>query len=138
MTIVKQNPKNFGFLFDGFPVNWGKDASSENYLPAVNVHETTEGYHVEIVAPGRKKEDFSVQVTDNILTIGYEKKEQTEASDFKTIRREFTFNSFKRSFTLNEKVNANGIQAKYDNGVLKLLIPKKEEVKLAPKSIEIS
>lgn len=141
MTLVKRNPANFNFLFDeffnGFPAHWGKDQVHNHFAPAVNIHETTDGYHVELNVPGRNKEDFKVSIDNNLLTIAFEQKEIVENKDYKTLRREFSFKSFKRSFTLDEKVNADAIQAKYENGILKLYLPKKEEVKVAPKEIAI-
>jgi len=142
MTLVKNNPRIANSIFDdlffNFPTSWGRDAQPNHFtVPPVNIHETKDGFHVELNAPGRNKEDFRVSVENNLLTIAFEKAEQQENKDYKTIRREFSFNSFKRSFTLDEKVNADGIQAKYENGVLLLFIPKKEEVKIAPKEITI-
>ena len=138
MTLVKRNYRNLDNLFDEFfnnvaPVQWGKDSG----VPAVNIHETAEAYHLELVAPGLAKEDFKVNVEKSLLTISYEKKTESENKDYKTHRKEYTFNSFKRSFTVDENINAEGIQAKYENGVLKLLLPKKEEVKILPKEISI-
>ena len=125
------------FLQD-FPVSWGKDSNSGSYgFPPVNIHETPEAYHLELSAPGRSKEDFSLNVENNLLTVGYEKKEETKKEEYKTIRKEFSFKSFKRSFNLDEKIDAAGIQAKYDNGVLKLLLPKKEQVKESTRQISI-
>jgi HSP20 family protein len=141
MTLVKRNPATFNFLideiFNGFPANWGKDQVQHHYAPAVNIHETTDGYHVELNVPGRNKEDFKVSIDNNLLTIAFEQKETVENKDYKTLRREFGFKSFKRSFALDEKVNADAIQAKYENGILKLFLPKKEAVKVAPKEIAI-
>ncbi len=141
MTLVKRHPANFNFLideiFNGFPAHWGKDQVQHHYAAAVNIHETTDGYHVELNVPGRNKEDFKVSIDNNLLTIAFEQKE-AESKDYKTLRREFSFKSFKRSFTLDEKVNAEAIQAKYENGILKLYLPKKEAVKVAPKEIVIA
>ena len=141
MTLVKHNPGTNNILdnfFFGFPTSWGRDAQNNNFsIPPVNIHETTDGYHVELSAPGRNKEGFKVNVENGLLTISFDKQEQTENKDFKTIRREFSSKSFKRSFSLDDKVNADGIQAKYENGVLQLYIPKKEEVKIAAKEITI-
>ena len=140
MTLVKHNAKAFNNLFDeffGFPASWGRDFQTQVNAPAVNIHETNDAFHLEMNAPGRKKEDFMINVENGLLTIGFEKKEQAEKSDYKTVRREFTYNSFKRSFSLDEKINADGIQAKYEDGILKLFIPKKEEVKNSPKQISI-
>lgn len=140
MTLVKHYPKSINNLFDEFfnlPNVWNGEPTENYFMPAVNVHETTEGYHVELNVPGRNKEDFKINLDNNILTVSFEKKESKEQKEYKTIRREFSYQSFKRSFTLDEKVNAENIQAKYDNGILKLFVPKKEEVKVLPKQITI-
>jgi len=139
MTLVKHNYRNLGNAFDGFfnnlPTAWGKEFSLN--VPAVNIHETADAFHLEVSAPGLNKEDFKVNLDKGLLTISYEKKAEAENKDYKTHRREFTTASFKRSFTVEDKINEEGIQAKYENGVLKLLLPKKEEVKVAPKEIAI-
>lgn len=141
MTLTKHNPAPFNSLFDelfnSFPTSWGRDANQAYAAVPVNIHETNEGFHLELNAPGRNKEDFKVNVENGLLTISYEKKESQEQKDYKTIRREFGFRSFKRSFTIDEKINADGIQARYENGILKLYLPKKEEVKASPKEISI-
>lgn len=142
MTLVKHNSAPFNSLFDelfnSFPTTWGKDANLSYATVPVNIHETGDAYHVELNVPGRNKEDFKVNIENGLLTISYEKKENSEQKDYKTIRREFSFRSFKRSFTIDDKINADGIQARYENGVLKVLLPKKEEVKVSPKEISIS
>ena len=95
-------------------------------------------YHLELNAPGRSKEDFKIQVEQGLLTISFEKKEEnTQPDDYKTIRREYEFKSFKRSFSVDDKIAVEGIQAKYENGVLKLLLPKKEESKPSARQINI-
>ena len=141
MTIVKHNPRVINNLFDellnNFPATWGKDFVSNWSVAPANIHETNEGYHIELNAPGRNKEDFKINVENGLLTISFEKNEENENKDYKTVRREFSFESFKRSFSIDEKVNADAIQAKYENGVLKLYLPKKEEVKIAAKQITI-
>ncbi|MBX9891895.1 MAG: Hsp20/alpha crystallin family protein [Chitinophagaceae bacterium] len=141
MTIMKNQPRNLNNLFDeffyGFPAHWGKDMQATHFQIPVNIHENKDAYHLELVAPGRNKEDFKIAIEKDVLTISFEQKQTEENKDYKTLRREFRFQSFKRSFTLDEKINADGIQAKYDNGVLKLLLPKKAEVTVAPKTIEI-
>lgn len=141
MTLVRNHP-HFGNvleeLFNQFPANWGKDSQNSFATVPVNIHETKEGYHVELNAPGRNKEDFKVNLENGLLTISYEKKEEAENKDYKTIRKEFSYRSFKRSFSLDDKINAAGIQAKYENGVLKLYLPKKEEVIVTPQQISIN
>lgn len=143
MTLVKTNPRQVNSVFDdfffNFPMSWGKDTHQGNVWASVpvNIHETNEGFHVELSAPGRKKEDFVVNVENGLLTISHEEKEVEQNTDYKTIRREFSLKSFKRSFTLSDKLNADGIQGKYEEGILKLFIPKKEEIKIAPKQVTI-
>ncbi len=141
MTLVKSNPANLGILFDellnNFPSTWGKDSNQGFNVPPANIHETREGYHVELSVPGRNKEDFKINQEKGLLTISFEKKAETENTEYKTIRKEFTYNSFKRSFSLDEKIDTTGIQAKYENGVLKVYLPKKEEVVAAPQKIAI-
>lgn len=139
MSILKQHSSSvLDELFNAFPANFGNSLPAGYPTASVNIHETTDAFHLELNAPGRQKEDFTIQVDKGLLTIGYEKKENTEAKDYKTIRKEFTYKSFKRSFSIDDQINTDGIQARYENGVLKLLLPKKEEVKNAPKKISIN
>jgi HSP20 family protein len=142
MTLVKVNNNGHRVLsnfvdefFQGFPAGLGREDSLS--FPPVNVHETTDAYHLELAAPGRTKEDFQLTIDKGQLTISFDKKEEAKSEDYKTIRKEFSFKSFKRSFNLDDKIDANAIQAKYENGVLKLLLPKKNEVKEAAKQISI-
>jgi len=140
MTLVKNNYRPVGFssvfneLFNEFPSF--ADKAGLNF-PPVNIAETAEGYHVELNAPGRNKEDFKINIDNGLLTISYEKKEETKNEEVKSIRREFSFQSFKRSFGLEDKVDAANIQAKYENGLLKVYLPKKAEVKEAAKQIAV-
>lgn len=137
MTLVKHNYRNVNNLFDeffnSFPATWSKDFN----VPPVNIHETEAAYQLELSAPGLNKEDFKVSYEKGLLTISFEKKTESENKDYKTHRKEFSVNTFKRSFSADENINAEGIEAKYDNGILKLLLPKKEEVKVSPKQISI-
>jgi len=141
MTLVKVNNRPFGNLFNDilndFPAarSFGQEFFT---FPQSNIHETPEAYHVELNVPGRSKEDFKIQVEQGLLTISFEKKEENNSEDYKTLRREFEYRSFKRSFTVDDKINVDGIQAKYENGILKLLLPKKEESKQASKQIHIA
>lgn len=139
MTILKNSPANvFDELFNQFPTAWGRDIQTGYPTASVNIHETDDAFHLELNAPGRSKADFSIEVNKGLLTIGYEKKEDPAEKNYKTVRREFTYRSFKRSFSIDEKINTDGIEARYENGVLKLLLPKKEEVKFTPKQININ
>ena len=142
MTLVKVNNNGHRVLsnfvdefFQGFPAGLGREDSLS--FPPVNVHETTDAYHLELAAPGRTKEDFKLTIDNGQLVIGFEKKEETKTEDYKTIRKEFSFKSFKRSFNLDDRIDASAIQAKYENGVLKLLLPKKEQVKESAKQISV-
>lgn len=143
MALVKFNnrPINNSVLdelFNHFPASWTngwKDTSL--HFPPVNIHETKEAFHLELNAAGLAKEDFQLNVEDGLLTIAFDKKEETKSDDYKTVRREFTQRSFKRSFNLDDNVDVDNIQAKYENGVLKLHLPKKEQAKPATKAINI-
>jgi len=139
MTLVKHNYKNLDNIFDdllnNFPANWGRDMNFS--IPPVNIHENNDAYHLELVAPGLKKESFKINLEKGVLSISYEHKQEAENNEYKTHRKEFRTNSFKRSFTIDDKVNVDGIQAKYEDGVLKLYLPKKDEVKVTPKEITI-
>lgn len=138
-TLVKRNYRTFDNLFDelfsNLPSTVGKELGWNN--PPVNIYENNDGFHLELVAPGLKKEDFKVNIDNGLLTVGYEKKNETEKNDYKTHRREFNYASFKRSFRVDDVINAETIQAKYEDGILKLFLPKKEEVKALPKEITI-
>lgn len=128
-------------LFDQFFDTdfFGSPASSFNRgtVPAVNVSENDDAYILELAAPGRTKEDFKIDVNNNVLRIASETKEEKteEDKDIKFTRREFTYQSFSRSFTLPKNVNSDDIKASYNDGVLKLEIEKRPEVK--PKQIEV-
>ncbi len=143
MIHVKQNPANKNInavldeIFNTFPATWGRDGKNENTLVPVNISETYEGYHLELLAPGRNKKDFKVNIDKNLLTISFDRNDENANPETKVIRNEFKLNSFKRSFNLDEKIDAEGIAAKYENGILKFYLPKKEELNGAPKAITI-
>ena len=132
--------KHFDNFFNDFfsPSEWANPSADVNSLPAANVHETPAAYILEVNAPGRNKENFSVNVDKDLLTVGYEKKEETKTEDEKTVRREFSFNSFKRSFTLDDKIDVTNIQAKYEYGILRIELQKKAELQQQPKQITIN
>ena len=141
MTLVKFNQPSAKSL-NGFLDSFFNDASytpaGNLNVPAVNIYESKDDYELAFNAPGRNKEDFKITVDKNILTVAFEKKEETKDENKKQVKREFSFQSFKRSFTLDEKIAAENIAAKYENGILTLTLPKKEEVKIQPKEIAIS
>lgn len=134
--VSRTLPNVFEDLFNSFPATWANEVRS-NSTTAVNINESDNGYNLEFNVPGRKKEDFKINIDKGLLTVSYEKKDEAETKELKSIRKEFSFQSFKRSFSLDEKINAEGIEAKYENGILKVFLPKKEEVKIAPKEISV-
>lgn len=125
-------------IFNEMPATFGKTMREDVFsFPPVNITEKKDSYHLEVAAPGLQKADFSVKLDGNILTISTEKKQETKEETDKTIRREFSYKAFKRSFTLDDKIDATSIVAKYENGILKLELAKKEEVKAGAKDITI-
>jgi HSP20 family protein len=98
-------------------------------VPAVNIIERKEDYLVSLAAPGLKKEDFKIDLEGNMLSISSEKEEENEEKDEKYTRKEYSYSSFERSFTLPDEVNKDKIDAQYKDGVLELVLPKKEEAK---------
>ncbi len=146
MTMVKVNnrPALRSFnglvheLFNDFENSFGPlTAGGARNLPAVNIIENAEGYHAELLAPGRNKEKFTLAVEKNQLTIGYNEEKNETPADLKQIRKEFTLGNFKRVFSLDETVDAENIQARYEDGLLKVFLPKKAEQKPATRAIQI-
>lgn len=149
MSIIKRNewqPALPGFFNDFFTRdlwNWGLNNNSltNTTIPAVNIKETNDAFDVEVAAPGMKKEDFKVELDGNMLTISSEKTNETEEKEGERYsRREFSYQSFQRVFQLpKDVVDADKIEARYENGLLHLVIPKKEEAKQRPpRMIQIS
>ncbi|MGN6195462.1 MAG: Hsp20/alpha crystallin family protein [Ginsengibacter sp.] len=140
MTTLKFNQPTLKTL-DSFLDNLLSDLPVANTnglnFPAVNIIETKDDYKLEFNVAGRKKEDFKITVDKNILTVSFEKKEENKDENKQFIKREFITQSFKRSFTLDEKINADDINARYEHGILYLTLPKKEEVKVLPKEIAV-
>jgi HSP20 family protein len=115
-----------------------RDQSNGFNFPPVNISERKENFELEFNVPGRNKEDFKITVDKNILTVSFDKKEETKDEKRKQIKKEFTLQPFKRSFTIDEKVISDNIAAKYENGLLVLSIPKKEEVQAEAKQIVVN
>ena len=124
-------------LFSELPVLYKNGINQLNGFAPVNIKDKEKSYQVEVVAPGFEKTDFKVNIDQDILTISAEKKEETKNENEKQIRKEYNYRSFKRSFTIDEKIDATGIDAKYVNGVLTLNLAKKQEVKPSVKEISI-
>lgn len=106
-------------------------------IPAVNITETEREFLVELAAPGLQKSDFNINVDKNIISISVEKSEERTTEDKLYSKKEFSYNSFTRSFTLPEIVDHNNIEATYENGILKVKIGKKEEAVVAKRLIEV-
>lgn len=143
-TLMKKRirPNAFPVLFeDAFLKDFFEPvAKVSKSMPLVNVKENETSFFVEIAAPGLKKEDFDISVHDNVLTISSEMKNETESTDeqLKYTRREFSYSSFSRSFTLDaQHTDVENITAQYEAGVLSLNIPKKIEPEKVKKSIAI-
>src|SRR6478609_7057786 len=125
MTVFKLNqPINRSFnglvedILNELPTAFGKSFRENVVVPLVNIKETKEGYDLELVAPGRNKEDFKISLEKNILTISSEIASQESNTEDKQVRKEFNFQPFKRSFTVDDKIATDKIEAKYENGLL--------------------
>lgn len=141
-NLIKTNGSLFpaipSLLDDFFGRNW-LDSSLADWrtfgstLPAVNVQETNDNYLIEVAAPGMKKDDFKVELENDVLTISSEQQNSHEEKDGNYARREFSYQAFRRSFSLPQhKVKADGISARYTDGILHITIPKTEEAKTKP------
>jgi len=106
-------------------------------VPAVNIAETDGHYHIELAAPGLKKEDFKVDLDRDVLTISAEHQNEQAENDKKYNKREYSYTSFVRSFTLPDSADDDHIEAKYHDGVLKINVAKREEARSASRQIEI-
>ena len=148
MTNVKFNSRPFegtlnslvDNLFTELPVLFRQnfdETVTKGSVP-VNVKESEKGYEMEFVAPGFSKEDFKVSVERNLLTVSTERKDENNQEPKKQIRSEYSYRSFKRTFTLDEKIDATNISASYINGVLILNLPRKAEVKASATEIKIN
>ena len=142
MNLVKRNNSNFfpSIMEEFFRPDWmgGIQNATQSLVPPVNIRETDTSFEVELSAPARRKEDFNIEVDNDLLTISSEYKNENTQEDGKYTRKEFTHSSFRRSFALPETVKDDDIKASYENGVLKISLPKKEEAMPKPKrAIEI-
>ncbi|WP_343702263.1 Hsp20/alpha crystallin family protein [Chitinophaga sp.] len=145
MTLVKFNHQPArtlsGFVDEIFNGKLNRDFGFSDFFgqqAPVNIKETKEAYILDVVAPGLEKGDFKINLEGQTLTISSEKKTENIEEGDKQIRREFSFRSFSRSFTVNENIDADNINAKYENGVLKVTLPKKEAKQDTAKEITVA
>ncbi len=146
-TLMRKNrlypeiPSLFNEFFNGdvFDNRFFDSPGAEATLPSVNITDTEDSFEIEVAAPGMDKKDFKVELNNNILTISSENENSKEDKNENYTRKEFSYRSFIRSFTLPEnKVDGNKIKAKYKDGILFVSLPKMEEAKLKPvRMIEI-
>ncbi len=122
-------------VFDDFFKPWSDLFDNDKWnmrpmnMPAVNITEQPNEYLLSLAAPGMKKDDFKIDVDGNMLTISSEKEENKEDKNKKFTRKEYSYSSFSRCFSLPEEIKQENIDAKYEDGVLKITLPRKEEAK---------
>ena len=141
MTLVKFNNRNNALMpgvSDVFESIFNDTFFNDRMItrvPAVNISESADHYHIELAAPGLRKQDFKISVNDNQLNVSVE--QQMENNDRKYNKREYSYSSFVRSFTLPELADQGNIEAAYEDGILKINVAKKEEAKTVSRQIEL-
>jgi HSP20 family protein len=144
MSTIKVSPRPFERtfsslfedLFQHLPAQeWGQRLATDT-VP-VNIRETKDGYVLDVVAPGFEKQDFKISMEGELLTLSAERKQESKTAEERFLKREFSFKSFSRSFRMDDQIDRSAITAKYEQGILQLTLPKKEEVKLVPKEINV-
>jgi HSP20 family protein len=135
VRFLNHQPTLFDRFFDNDLFDW----SNRNYsttnttLPSVNIKESSEDFEVEVAAPGLTKNDFKIQLKHDLLTISSEKEIEDETKEGQSFsQREFSYQSFSRSFSLPNTADSEKIAARYENGILRITIPKKEEARPKP------
>ena len=128
------------FFDDFFNRSLGDFVGSDfaNSIPSVNVIDGEKEVTLELAAPGLEKNDFHIDIDDDQLMISVEKEHETEEEGEKFMRREFSYRNFQRSFYLPDSIDSDKINAKYENGILKIHMPKRKEAMAVKKQIEIS
>ncbi|MBO9571292.1 MAG: Hsp20/alpha crystallin family protein [Chitinophagaceae bacterium] len=152
-TIAKRQngnaPQTFGKMVDHLfqqtlqdfftdPLWTGSSALQQSRVP-INVRETPDSFQIDVVAPGCRKEDFNVAIKENMLTVGLDRKEENAETDETRgwVRNEFIQQSFTRSFTLDETVDANRISCEYKDGILRINLPKNEKAQIQSRQIDV-
>jgi HSP20 family protein len=144
MTLVKFNNGQksavnpwFSDVFDSLINDSVLNDRFVTKTPAVNIAETENEFHIELAVPGLKKEDFKISLDKNVLSVSTEKKAENVEEGKKYSKREYTYSSFVRSFTLPESADQSKIAAEYTDGILKLNVTKKEEAKFQTREIAV-
>ncbi len=138
------NNRNYlsGLFNDFFDDNWMRERFSNEYsntVPAVNIAEEKDAFKIEVAAPGLNKKDFKIDVHNNLLTISSEAKHEVEDTKENYVRKEFSYSTFKRSFSLPDSIDSDKIKANQSEGILTVSIPKKPEaVEKGPRQVSIS
>jgi len=145
MTLVKFNPEKknnalmpgFNDIFETFFNDSFLSDRVITRVPAANISETPDHFHIELAAPGLKKEDFKLQLDHSVLSVSVEQHTENTNNQRNYNKREYSYNSFVRSFTLPESADDARIEAEYVNGILTVNIAKKEEAKTASRQIAV-
>lgn len=137
MTLVRKNTAPYfpAVLDELLNTDWlgGRTQNLAATNPAVNIIEKDTTFTLEVAAPGIKKEDFNIELNNDLLTISVSRdRSEQDKDEIKYTRREFSFTSFKRSFTLPESINTAEISASYEDGILSVGLPKREEAQVQP------
>lgn len=145
MTLVKFSNGNkgtalnpwIGDVFDNIFNDTFFSDRMVSRVPAVNISESEGNYHIELAAPGLKKDDFKISLDKNVLSIAADQESEQKEEKKNYSRREYSYQSFVRSFNLPDSVDQSKIQAAYENGILKIDVAKREEAKYQTREIEI-
>ncbi|MDA0793590.1 MAG: Hsp20/alpha crystallin family protein [Bacteroidetes bacterium] len=138
MNLIRKQTPFFPSLIDDFiGSDWNLKVPSFSYtMPAVNIKELDSQFEIELAVPGKKKDDFEIEVENGILSISSSQEEEQQVNEKgKFTRREFSYTSFRRSFTLPDSVDPTKIDARYADGVLQVLLPKHKEAQPQPKKL---
>lgn len=138
MSIIKRDFPSLNSLTDLFDNEWtNRKFLNSEWTPAVNVIDNKNNYEVEISVPGLKKEDFNITIDNRLLTVSGQSKNEKEEKEKNYTRKEFSSTSFVKTFTLPENIKEGDVNAKYDDGILKLTLNKKETIPNDKKQIVI-
>jgi HSP20 family protein len=138
MNLIRKQTPFFPSLIDDFiGSDWNlKVPSFSSTMPAVNIKELDSQFEIELAVPGKKKDDFEIEIENGILSISSSQEEEQQVNEKgKFTRREFSYTSFRRSFTLPDSVDPTKIDARYADGVLQVLLPKHKEAQPQPKKL---